>query len=54
MITRQYMTTTRHIKHLYNIGHTVDEIISIISVEWDMNMYRASIIVNAYEKEIKE
>jgi len=51
-MNKQFTSTTKHIKHLYSIGHTSDEIISIISIEWDMDMYRASIIVNEYSKEV--
>ena len=44
----QFITTTKHILYLHSIGMSSNDIVNVISVEWNINLMRANVMV-AYE-----
>ena len=51
-MTSEFSTTTAHILHLYNKGVSGYEIVRTIAYDWDMNLQRASMLVDYVYKEI--
>lgn len=50
-MNNEFNTTTEHILYLYNKGVSGYEIVRTIAYEWDIDLQRASVIVEYLYKE---